>query len=285
VDGRQTEARVQDLARLIRRVRAESVVVLGDLKSAFFARVLEIGLRAGCEVLTTPPGYGVLGVRPAITRRGPYGLIQVGAPSLKTPQFVLKRLVDVAGACIALVATAPLWLLIAIVIRLDSPGPVLFRQERVGIGGRRFRMLKFRTMHRGADGEKQSVAHLNVSGDPRLFKIPNDPRISRVGGFLRRWSLDELPQFLNVIGGSMSLVGPRPFFEKDFAEYETHHFRRLGAKPGITGMWQVYGRSSVLDFEEVVRLDTDYIDRWSLWLDLRILAKTLPAVVGRTGAY
>jgi lipopolysaccharide/colanic/teichoic acid biosynthesis glycosyltransferase len=145
-------------------------------------------------------------------------------------------------------------------------------------------MLKFRTMRCGADDEKESVAHLNASGDPRLFKIPNDPRISRVGRFLRRWSLDELPQFLNVIGGSMSLVGPRPVFERDFAADAAHQFRRLGAKPGITGMWQVYGRSSVLDFEEVVRLDTEYIDGWSLWLDFRILARTLPAVVGRKGA-
>jgi len=285
VDTRLSDARIQELARTIRRVRAESVVVLGDLRSTQFARVLEVGLRAGCEVLTRAPGFGMPGVRPTIARRGSYGLIQVGSPSLQTPQFVVKRLVDIAGAVMALAITAPLWALIAVVIRLDSPGPVFFRQERVGIGGRRFKMIKFRTMHCGADDEKESVAHLNASGDSRLFKIPNDPRISRVGHFLRRWSLDELPQFLNVIGGSMSLVGPRPFFERDFAAYETHHFRRLGAKPGITGMWQVYGRSSVLDFEEVVRLDTEYIDGWSLWLDLRILARTLPAVVGRTGAY
>lgn len=284
VDDRIGEARVQELARMIRRIRAESVVVLAELRSTQFARVLEVSLRAGCEVLTRPPGYDVAGVRPTIARRGPYGLIQIGAPSLQTPQFVVKRLVDIVGASAALVLTAPLWALIAIVIRMDSPGPVFFRQQRVGIGGRRFQMLKFRTMRSGADNEKESVAHLNASGDPRLFKIPNDPRISRVGHFLRRWSLDELPQFLNVIGGSMSLVGPRPFFERDFAAYEAHHFRRLGAKPGITGMWQVYGRSSVLDFEEVVRLDTEYIDGWSLWLDLRILARTLPAVVGRKGA-
>jgi exopolysaccharide biosynthesis polyprenyl glycosylphosphotransferase len=285
VDGRQAEARAQDLARLIRRARAESVVVLGDLKSAFFARVLEISLRAGCEVLTTPPGYGVVGVRPVLTRRGPYGLIQVGAPSLKTPQFVVKRLVDVAGACIAMVVTAPVWLLIAIVIRLDSPGPIFFSQFRIGLGGQRFRMIKFRSMRMGANGEKARYAHLNASGDPRNFKIVDDPRISRIGGFLRRWSLDELPQFLNVLFGQMSLVGPRPVPEEDFVGYHEHHFRRLGAKPGITGLWQVSGRSAVCDFEERVRLDTEYIDRWSLWLDLKILTQTLPAVVGRTGAY
>lgn len=285
LDGRQAELRAQELARLIRRGRAESVIVLGHLKSAVFERVLEISLRAGCEVLCSPPGFELAGVRASVARRGPYEFIQVGAPSLKLTQFIAKRLVDVAGAMAALLITLPLWIIIGVAIRLDSPGPIFFRQERVGLGGRRFRMIKFRTMRCGADEEKTAMAHLNASGDLRLFKIPNDPRVSRVGGFLRRWSLDELPQFLNVIAGQMSLVGPRPFFERDFAEYEEHHFRRLGAKPGITGLWQVYGRSSVLDFEEVVRMDTEYIDRWSLWLDFRILAMTLPAVVRRTGAY
>jgi lipopolysaccharide/colanic/teichoic acid biosynthesis glycosyltransferase len=146
-------------------------------------------------------------------------------------------------------------------------------------------MLKFRTMRVGAADEKDALQHLNASGDPRVFKIPNDPRISRVGGFLRRWSLDELPQFVNVIIGSMSLVGPRPVPEEDFVDYEDHHFRRLGAKPGITGLWQVKGRSAVAAFEERVRLDTEYIDQWSLWLDLKILLNTIPAVIRRTGAY
>lgn len=285
LDGRQAELRAQELARLIRRSRAESVIVLGHPKGSVFARVLEISLRAGCEVLCSPPGFGVAGVRSSIARRGPYELIQVGTPSLKLTQFIAKRCVDFAGASAALVLTLPLWVLIGIAIKLDSAGPIFFRQERVGLGGRRFRMLKFRTMRCGADDEKPAMAHLNASGDFRLFKIPNDPRVSRVGAFLRRWSLDELPQFLNVVAGQMSLVGPRPFFERDFAEYEEHHFRRLGAKPGITGLWQVYGRSTVLDFEEVVRMDTEYIDQWSLWLDFRILAMTLPAVVRRTGAY
>jgi exopolysaccharide biosynthesis polyprenyl glycosylphosphotransferase len=285
LDGRQAELRVQELARLIRRARAESVIVLGQLRAGVFARVIEIGLRAGCEVLCSPPGFELAGVRARMARRGPYDLIQVATPTLELTQFIAKRCVDVAGAMAAFLITLPLWLLIGLAIRLDSPGPVFFRQERVGIGGRRFRMLKFRTMRCGADEEKPTMAHLNASGDRRLFKIPNDPRVSRVGRFLRRWSLDELPQFLNVIAGQMSLVGPRPFFERDFAEYEERHFRRLGAKPGITGLWQVYGRSSVLDFEEVVRMDTEYIDQWSLWLDFRILAMTLPAVVRRTGAY
>jgi lipopolysaccharide/colanic/teichoic acid biosynthesis glycosyltransferase len=145
-------------------------------------------------------------------------------------------------------------------------------------------MVKFRTMCDGADASKDSVAHLNASGDPRLFKIPDDPRLTRVGRVLRRWSLDEFPQLWNVLLGDMSLVGPRPFFEADLPHYEAHHFNRLGAKPGMTGLWQVSGRSAITDFEEVVELDTRYIHDWSILLDLKILAMTLPAVARRTGA-
>jgi lipopolysaccharide/colanic/teichoic acid biosynthesis glycosyltransferase len=180
---------------------------------------------------------------------------------------------------------APVAALVALVIRLDSPGPVLFRQTRIGIGGRRFEMFKFRTMRCGADEERDTFVHLNTTGDLRSFKIHDDPRTTSVGRFLRQWSLDELPQFLNVLAGEMSLVGPRPVPEADFVDYEEHHYRRLGATPGITGLWQVSGRSAVMDFEERVRLDTQYIDQWSLWLDLKILAMTVPAVFRRTGAY
>jgi lipopolysaccharide/colanic/teichoic acid biosynthesis glycosyltransferase len=146
-------------------------------------------------------------------------------------------------------------------------------------------MFKFRTMREGADLEKERVAHLNYTGDPRLFKIPDDPRVTRVGRWLRRWSLDELPQLWNVLRGDMSLVGPRPFFPADLAGYEARHFVRLSVKPGITGLWQVKGRSAIVDFEEVVRLDREYVSQWSLWLDLRILLETIPAVFKRTGAY
>ncbi|PYP13104.1 MAG: hypothetical protein DMD54_17385 [Gemmatimonadetes bacterium] len=144
--------------------------------------------------------------------------------------------------------------------------------------------LKFRTMMEGAEEMKPLVAHLNHSGDPRLFKIPNDPRISRVGGWMRRWSLDELPQLWNVLKGEMSLVGPRPFPESDFMDYQVHHFARLGAKPGITGLWQVSGRSDIADFDEVVDLDVRYVREWSLLLDVRILLQTIPAVIRRRGA-
>jgi lipopolysaccharide/colanic/teichoic acid biosynthesis glycosyltransferase len=196
-----------------------------------------------------------------------------------------KRLVDLVGAGLGLVILSPLLAALAVLVKLDSPGPVLFAQTRAGLKGRPFRMLKLRTMRDGADDEKPAVAHLNHTADPRLFKIPSDPRVTRLGRVMRRWSLDELPQLYNVLIGDMSLVGPRPFFETDFADYEAHHFRRLAVKPGITGLWQVSGRSDIVDFEEVVRLDRQYVEHGSLLLDLRILARTLPAIVMRRGAY
>ena len=285
LDWRQSDARSRDLARLIRRTHAESVIVVGPVKMPQLSRLVEITLRAGCEFLAAAPAQGVEGVRSSFVWRGPHAFVRAEAPTLEAPALIAKRLVDVVGSIFALVCCIPVFALIGLAIRLDSPGSILFRQDRVGLGGRRFQMLKFRTMRDGADLEKADLVHLNASGDRRLFKIPNDPRISRVGGFLRKWSLDELPQFINVLMGDMSLVGPRPFFEEDFVDYEDHHFLRLGVKPGITGLWQIYGRSAVMDFEEVIRMDREYIDRWSLWLDLNILFMTIPAVCRRTGAY
>jgi lipopolysaccharide/colanic/teichoic acid biosynthesis glycosyltransferase len=155
---------------------------------------------------------------------------------------------------------------------------------RVGVGGRTFEIFKFRTMVVGADAQKAKLLHLNQYGDARLFKIKDDPRVTRLGRFLRRSSLDELPQLWNVLRGDMSLVGPRPCVPEEMATYAPHHMERLFVVPGVTGPWQVNGRNSVSDFEEVVRLDQDYIRSWSLVRDLLILAKTLPSLF-RRGAY
>ena len=205
--------------------------------------------------------------------------------ALTRRQARIKRSVDVVGAAVGLIVLAPLFVLLGLLVMLDSRGPVLFSQTRVGFRGRAFRMLKFRTRRDGAEAERDAMAELNRFGDVRLFKIPFDPRVTRLGRVLRRWSLDELPQLYNVLMGDMSLVGPRPFFESDLADYEAHHFRRLSVPPGLSGLWQVSGRSDIIDFEEVVRLDRYYIEHWSLALDLGILARTIPAVVSRRGAY
>ncbi|MBA4156493.1 MAG: sugar transferase [Gemmatimonadetes bacterium] len=204
---------------------------------------------------------------------------------LGLPKPVVKRSMDVLLSVFALLLFLPLLVLIAAAVKLDSRGPAIFRQLRTGAGGRPFWMYKFRTMVDNADQIKAEYHHLNESTDPRLFKIRNDPRVTRVGLFLRRTSLDELPQLINVLLGEMSLIGPRPFFPDDLQHYAEHHFERLTVLPGITGLWQVRGRSSVLDFEEVIRLDRQYIHEWSVLLDLKIMALTVPAVLRRTGAY
>jgi exopolysaccharide biosynthesis polyprenyl glycosylphosphotransferase len=273
------------LPEVIHDSQVDTIFVCGYLTDDQLNKVVDASVTAGCELLTYARSLTVAGVTPHVFWRDGNPLIRLTAPALQGQQLFVKRVMDLFAASLGLLVLSPLFALIAILIRLDSRGPVFFRQKRVGLGGREFQMLKFRTMRQGADAEKKGLAHLNQTGDPRLFKIPDDPRITRFGAFLRRWSLDELPQLWNVFRGDMALVGPRPFFEADLATYEEHHFRRLGAKPGITGLWQVKGRSSVVDFEEVVRLDREYIDSWSVAMDLKILAMTIPAVVRRQGAF
>ena len=198
-----------------------------------------------------------------------------------SPGYLLaKRLFDVAVCVLTLPVFLLLFLICALAIRLDSPGPILIAQERTGRDGRRFRMRKFRTMVRNAEELKATLAHLNVLPPPD-FKIPNDPRITRVGRFLRQSSLDELPQLLNVIRGDMSLVGPRPT-SFDPSTYSLWHTYRLDVAPGITGLWQINGRNETT-FDERLRIDIEYIERRSFRLDLEILLKTVPAVLRRSG--
>jgi exopolysaccharide biosynthesis polyprenyl glycosylphosphotransferase len=276
---------VDDLSALIDTYDVEAVVVCADLPLTRISTVIEECLHAGCQILYPARAVRVYGVRPTLVWHHDQPFFELGSPVLKARALISKRIVDVIVSTILLVVLAPVLALIAVAIRLDSPGSPFFLQERAGLGGRRFRMLKFRTMKAGADVEKDDLAHLNHSGDTRLFKIRDDPRTTRLGRLLRQWSLDELPQLFNVMIGEMSLVGPRPFFEADFQEYEDHHFRRLDAKPGITGLWQVSGRSEMLDFEDVIYLDRQYIEQWSFWLDVSILFRTIPSVLRRTGAF
>jgi exopolysaccharide biosynthesis polyprenyl glycosylphosphotransferase len=199
-------------------------------------------------------------------------------------QLVTKRLIDIIGSSVLLLLMMPLFGLIALLIRLDSAGPVFYRQERVGLNKRRFTLLKFRTMVTEADKQQEMLEDLNEAEGP-VFKIKKDPRVTRVGTFLRRFSIDELPQLLNVLKGEMSMVGPRPLPMRDVERIDTQwHKRRFSIKPGITCLWQVNGRSNI-GFNEWVRLDLDYIDKWSLGLDLLILLKTIPAVFKGSGAY
>jgi exopolysaccharide biosynthesis polyprenyl glycosylphosphotransferase len=198
------------------------------------------------------------------------------------PRVALKRSMDIAGAGILLLLLSPLFALVAFLIKITAPGPVFFLQERVGLNQRKFHMIKFRSMVVDAEARKEQLQLHNESDGP-IFKIKNDPRVTPVGRWIRRLSIDELPQLVNVLKGDMSLVGPRPHPSKEVAKYNWHHRRRLSVKPGMTGLAQVSGRSS-LAWEKTVDLDLQYIDTWSIWADILILFRTVKAVVSANGA-
>jgi exopolysaccharide biosynthesis polyprenyl glycosylphosphotransferase len=199
-------------------------------------------------------------------------------------ELLAKEIMDRVGAAIILALVSPVLLVAAIAVRVSSKGPVFFRQNRAGLNGRPFVMFKFRTMVSNAEQLKQELASLNEMKGP-VFKVTNDPRITKVGTFLRKWSIDEFPQLWNVLRGEMSLVGPRPLPVDEVARFDDpSHRRRLSVKPGLTCLWQVSGRNNVRDFSEWVRLDLEYIDNWSIWLDFRILFRTIPAVLSGAGA-
>lgn len=209
----------------------------------------------------------------------------LGAESAKTHWFYepVKRIFDILAAVLGLIFFLPQIPFLALLVKLESPGPFLFRQERVGKDGRHFFCFKIRSMVVNAEALKQSLSHLNEA-DGAAFKIRQDPRITRVGQFVRRSSLDEFPQLLNVLRGEMSIVGPRPQVPEEVAQYRPEHRARLEVKPGLTCLWQVSGRND-LDFEEWMRMDREYVRRRGLKLDLWILLHTLPAVIARKGAY
>jgi exopolysaccharide biosynthesis polyprenyl glycosylphosphotransferase len=235
------------------------------------------------DLCVAPALIDVAGPRTTIRPVAGLPLLQLDHPELAGGKQVIKAGFDRLAAGLALTVLAPLFLVIALAIRLDDHGPVFFKQTRVGRDGQTFRLFKFRTMVVDAERRKQELLTLN-EGAGVLFKMRRDPRVTKAGASLRRWSLDELPQLFNVLKGDMSLVGPRPALPDEVARYGDHMRRRLVVKPGITGLWQVSGRSG-LSAEEATRLDLRYVDNWSIMLDLQILWKTFSAVTGGSGAY
>jgi exopolysaccharide biosynthesis polyprenyl glycosylphosphotransferase len=238
----------------------------------------------GVAVDIVPRLFELLDGMRSLVYVGGLPLLSIGTLRPSRYAWASKRFLDIVGAATGLVLAAPLMLLIAVAIRLESPGPVLFSQTRAGRRRRVFQVVKFRSMYEDAEQRKHEYARQNDLSDGVMFKIHRDPRVTRVGHFLRRYSLDELPQLWNVLKGDMSLVGPRPLILVETDALEAWHLRRLELRPGLTGPWQVYGRSENT-FQEMVRLDYQYVAGWSLARDLKILLATLPAVVSGRGAY
>lgn len=219
----------------------------------------------------------------ALGRCAGRNMLTLGTMEMKLRDRLLKRCIDIAGALIGCLISLPIILLVAVPLKLESPGPLFFRQKRVGLNGRYFYIWKLRSMYMDAEERKKELLQQNEM-DGLMFKIHDDPRITKVGKFIRKTSIDELPQFVNVLRGEMSLVGTRPPTVDEYKQYQSHHKRRLSMKPGITGLWQVSGRSNIENFEDVVALDIRYIDNWSFWLDLKLLLKTVVVVFTGRGA-
>lgn len=216
---------------------------------------------------------------------GSLPVLQFNQPLIVGSDFLIKRCIDFCCASAVILLATPLYATIALAIKLDSPGPIFYKQTRIGLHGKQFKVWKFRTMVVNADQIQKELEANNEMKDGVLFKIKNDPRITPLGKFLRRYSLDELPQLFNVMFGEMSLVGPRPLPLRDVEKFSEHHFVRHNVLPGITGLWQVSGRSDITDFEQVIRLDVSYIESWSLKLDFKILLQTINVIFGKKGAY
>lgn len=276
-----------DLERIVRAYRVERVIIAFSRLSTedqldLCRRCLDLGV----QVDIVPRMFEVIGWRNQFHNVDGIPLVALHTPTLLPAARLSKRALDVVLSLAGLVILAPLFAFVAWRIKTESPGPIFFRQERVGAGGRRFTIFKFRTMYVDADERKHEVAHLNKhrKRDPRMFKVPHDPRVTPFGRFLRRWSLDELPQLINVLRGEMSLVGPRPLILDEDENVLGRHRQRLRLTPGITGLWQVLGRSDI-PFSEMVTLDYLYVTNWSLWEDIKLLSRTVPAVLHRRGAY
>ena len=276
--------RDKELSERIALTRPDEVILNeGDFDEAAVLEIVETAHAAGVKVRIAPKTTDLLLQRGEYVPGQGMPLFELRPPVLAGTDWVVKKAFDLVVSAIVVLVGLPFWVLIALAIRLDSRGPVLYRDRRVGVGEREFGMLKFRTMVEGAAELQDELEDQNEAGGA-LFKIREDPRLTRVGRVLRRLSLDELPQVLNVLGGEMSLVGPRPLPVRDYERLEGWHRKRYNVLPGITGLWQISGRSS-LTFDDLVRLDFYYIENWSIWLDISILVKTIPAVIAGRGAY
>jgi exopolysaccharide biosynthesis polyprenyl glycosylphosphotransferase len=283
-NGLRSLGRIEDVGRVLDVYRIQEVIIADpDFPQDRTVDLVDTCHQRGVTVRIAPSTMEILVQRGEFVPGASVPLFELRPPVFDGVDFFVKRTFDLVVAGLLLLVLSPLLTLMALLVRLSSRGPVIYRSYRPGIGGEPFACLKFRTMFTDADERQQELEKLN-EGSGALFKIRMDPRVTRIGRLLRRYSLDELPQLVNVLRGQMSLVGPRPLPQRDFDQLEDWHKKRYLVLPGITGLWQISGRSE-LDFDDLVRLDFLYLERWSVGLDLAVLLKTIPAVISRRGAF
>ena len=279
--GRDWLGKFSDLPRLLDEHFIDEVYFTPEMDRELIMEIAARGRQSGISVKVVPDLFDGLALGAGVTYIGNVPVLELSRQSTPVLQLLIKRVMDVCLATLALIVGAPVMLAAAVAIKLDSHGPVIYTAWRVGRKGRKFRCFKFRTMVVDADQKKDDLRHMNQR-EGATFKIANDPRITRVGGLLRRYSIDEWPQFFNVLKGDMSVVGPRPHPVDDFEQYQLADLRRLDVLPGITGLWQVSARHDP-SFEKNVMLDLEYIQNWTIWMDLKIILKTIPELLGGSG--
>lgn len=278
---------LEDLEEIIRTYNLDQLYIIQKHSEElpFMQKYIELCIDMGVTVRLIVDFYKRRRANSYVSTVGTYPIITYHTVTLNTWEQLLKRVMDFVGGLVGCILCFPIMLITAVAIKIDSPGPVLFKQTRVGQNGRNFKIYKFRSMYIDAEERKKELIAQNEIEGGVMFKMKDDPRITRVGKVIRKLSIDEIPQFFNVVCGTMSLVGTRPPTLDEVEKYKRNQWRRISIKPGITGMWQVSGRSKVQSFEEIVELDTEYIDNWTLLLDIKIILKTVLVLLKHDDAY
>jgi exopolysaccharide biosynthesis polyprenyl glycosylphosphotransferase len=282
VDRSEVLGSINDVLDIARKHFADEIFLSAQCATETVKRIVSDAREAGIDIRVVPELYDGLAWNSPIEYVGQFPTIPLHRGHVPVLGLFLKRIIDVLFSSIAILFLAPVAAVIATAIRLDSPGPIFYCSDRIGKKGRVFRCIKFRTMVADAEHRRGEILHMNER-DSVLFKVSNDPRVTKVGRILRKYSLDELPQFVNVLQGDMSLVGPRPPIASEVKNYELSHLRRLNVLPGMTGLWQIQARQDP-SFDSYISLDTAYIENWTIWLDIKILVRTLAVVADGTGS-
>jgi exopolysaccharide biosynthesis polyprenyl glycosylphosphotransferase len=280
----QSRHGLDDLPRMIKNNDIDTIVLCGQLADRTLSHIMVYAEAAGCRVLSPSRAFMLANLIPSVHWQDGTPMVQLTRPGLHGRDLVVKRLLDLTLTGAILLLAAPVMLLVALLVRVTSRGPIIFAQRRVGYAAKTFTIFKFRTMYVDAEERLAALQASSVYGNGKLFKMEADPRITPVGRWLRKLSLDELPQLFNVVRSEMSLVGPRPPLPREVDLYEDDEYIRFGMKPGITGPWQVSGRNRITSFDDVLRIESAYFAGWTIWRDFRILAKTIPAVLKMDGA-